>query len=530
MNAILMLMLGAVPAEAPLPDVVLLDFTASYCAPCQQMVPVLQRLEESGFQVRKIDVSEEPELHRKYNVRKLPTLIVLAGGREVRRYQGLTPESELRRELERACRDLGEASRDQKTDRRSSRRDEAVLAEAAPPVTPSGSPSKPSLKDLISSIWQRNGGGSGFEFPKATIRGQSPSPDSDSAADSLAAAAAATVRVRVTGSKLQDVGTGTIIHSEQGMSLILTCAHLFREQDKTAVVEIDVFQNGKPIRFPVTDYSGSHRLDLALLRIRNAAPLPSVRLTDEAPGVLPEQAAFTLGCDNGRPPSVLDVKILRVNQYDGPGNITCTFDPVQGRSGGGLFDERGNLLAVCSAADRREKQGLYMSREAILTLLEEQKLEHILKPQFESTTPDVAFAEPTSARAAFDSAAGPEPTSPAFDAAEELPTSVGVVSDPTAGGAAAPFDAFSSQPASTESPAGPVESDSNEVTVLISSRTPGGPKRMIVIPQATPWLLELLTGESAGANATSVAAAVPTVRTGRKPILAVRQPENRQRP
>ena len=39
------------------------------------------------------------------------------------------------------------------------------------------------------------------------------------------------------------------------------------------------------------------------------------------------------------------------------------------------------------------------------------------------------------------------------------------------------------------------------VTVLIDSDTPGAVQRMIVIPDATPWLVELLTGEPTDSQA-----------------------------
>jgi hypothetical protein len=59
-----------------------------------------------------------------------------------------------------------------------------------------------------------------------------------------------------------------------------------------------------------------------------------------------------------------------VNRYLGPDNLECTGVPVQGRSGGGLFDRHGDLVGVCVAADPREKRGLYAGLKAAWTLLE----------------------------------------------------------------------------------------------------------------------------------------------------------------
>jgi hypothetical protein len=39
--------------------------------------------------------------------------------------------------------------------------------------------------------------------------------------------------------------------------------------------------------------------------------------------------------------------------------------PVEGRSGGGLFDERGELIGVCYAADPTLKEGLYSAADVV---------------------------------------------------------------------------------------------------------------------------------------------------------------------
>ena len=92
MNLIAMLMLAADLNGQPLPDVVLLDFTAGYCQPCQQMVPVLQRMEQDNFPVRRIDITENPDTSRQYKVDRIPTLVLLVEGREAQRRRGIDGE------------------------------------------------------------------------------------------------------------------------------------------------------------------------------------------------------------------------------------------------------------------------------------------------------------------------------------------------------------------------------------------------------------------------------------------------------
>ena len=104
MKMILLLMplvtlVGAETVSAQTPDVQLLDFTASYCQPCQQMVPILQSMERDKFPVRQIDITEEHELAKKFNVNNIPTFVLMVEGKEVKRFVGLTDEAELRSEM-----------------------------------------------------------------------------------------------------------------------------------------------------------------------------------------------------------------------------------------------------------------------------------------------------------------------------------------------------------------------------------------------------------------------------------------------
>ena len=109
MKLIMLLMMAFDGASDPAPDVQLLDFSAGYCGPCQQMVPILQRMEQGGFPIRQIDITEDPELTKRFNVDRIPTLVLLVEGKEVRRFVGLTGEDELRRAMNKAAAELSES-------------------------------------------------------------------------------------------------------------------------------------------------------------------------------------------------------------------------------------------------------------------------------------------------------------------------------------------------------------------------------------------------------------------------------------
>jgi thioredoxin 1 len=82
--------------------VVLIDFWAEWCGPCQQMLPILDQFAEQmgdKMTVGKINVDENPELAGQFRVMSIPTLVVLKDGEMVDQMVGVQTIDK----LEEAC-------------------------------------------------------------------------------------------------------------------------------------------------------------------------------------------------------------------------------------------------------------------------------------------------------------------------------------------------------------------------------------------------------------------------------------------
>ena len=82
---------------------VLVDFWASWCAPCMMLSPVIAELAEElagKIKVGKINVDEQNELAMQYRVASIPTLLLFKNGAVAKTAVGFMPKSDIIAALE----------------------------------------------------------------------------------------------------------------------------------------------------------------------------------------------------------------------------------------------------------------------------------------------------------------------------------------------------------------------------------------------------------------------------------------------
>ena len=81
---------------------VIVDFWATWCGPCQELGPTLEKLAQDGqgqFILAKIDVDKQPEIAQWFGVEQIPVVFAIQNGQAVDQFMGVRSEDEIRQWL-----------------------------------------------------------------------------------------------------------------------------------------------------------------------------------------------------------------------------------------------------------------------------------------------------------------------------------------------------------------------------------------------------------------------------------------------
>ena len=188
----------------------------------------------------------------------------------------------------------------------------------------------------------------------------------------------------------------------------------------------------------------------------------------------------SVGCSNGNDPTILATRITKVGHHDSPPNFQAAGAPVEGRSGGGLFNDQGQLIGVCFAADHESNEGLYVPLESIHEELAENGLGEIYERvagEPSRATPIVRGQEPLEAVTPL-----PETQPP--------PIANSLVVQPMGSTESAPRELNEVEQAALEEIM--ARASTAEVICIIRPKQPGGQSEVITLDDVSPEFVRAL--------------------------------------
>jgi thiol-disulfide isomerase/thioredoxin len=367
----------------PLADCTVLYFQSRQCQPCRQFEPTLAQLHQKGWDIRQVEAPEQIELARTYEIKNLPTLVLLSNGREVDRVVGVSSAQQLHQRLARLTARSRSAA---------GHRSEPMVASSVNPEPTSQAAPNPSQTMVVrgqsplalasgfpllasSGLTQRshssdippNSTISKHDTGSHSVQGNEPALTGNDLQAAVTRATHATVRIKTQQDNTSGHGTGTIVALHGPEALVLTCGHLFRDMQPGAKLTVDLFA-GTPRQTTVLgqllDFQAKDQ-DIAILSLELPVAIQPVEILPQGQSLKIGQPVFSLGCDHGNDPTRRDSQITHVNRYLGAANIEIAGAPAVGRSGGGLFDHQGRLIGVCNAACSQDDEGIYAGADVI---------------------------------------------------------------------------------------------------------------------------------------------------------------------
>lgn len=78
---------------------VIIDFWASWCAPCKVLVPIFNEIahenQDKPVRIAKINMDQNPNLARQFMIKSIPTVVIVENKKEIFRHTGIVPKPNL---------------------------------------------------------------------------------------------------------------------------------------------------------------------------------------------------------------------------------------------------------------------------------------------------------------------------------------------------------------------------------------------------------------------------------------------------
>ena len=334
-------------------------FTNHGCAPCRQVEPGIQALVKEGYPVTTVYLNDRPEMGRQFSVTSTPTVILVSNNKIAGRHAGLIDGVTLKKWF--AAVGVNSGSRFGR---------QAGGTKVA--LEPERQPKSPPPERFAD-----RSGRSGLGGATSTVHIGTRKPASQVERRALES----TIRLKVEDPEGISYATGTVIHQHGEECLVMTCGHVFRDANGKGEITAEFgFENGRLQTAPgqLIFYDAKAR-DIGLVAIKTNQAFESVPVAFQGSMIERGQTIFSIGCDHGEDPTIRRSQIKNRAAYDGAIKYDIYGRPVDGRSGGGLFNQDGELIGICNAAAVEVDEGIYTALETIHWQIAQVKLEHLFQ-------------------------------------------------------------------------------------------------------------------------------------------------------
>jgi thiol-disulfide isomerase/thioredoxin len=543
MNASLFVL--SIASLAAAPQDVIYDFYGTHCGYCQMMVPTIEKLKAEGYPIFPVNAEQYPEFAARYGVTSWPTFVLVVNGREKDRLVGYQDETMMRQlvsqlpQRRQAAPQVATttAPRPRKqtpvklvdddsssgkwnlhlpsfmgrkqnpavvqVDPPSSDSSGSASAGSAAPSSATGTKSSTaddtaSMKNAIADAGMPNNAAAAEETPRDD-RSAGEQPAGDRSGDphsfnnpEIAKLLASSVRIRVKDASGAYFGSGVVIDSRPGKSIVLTCGHILRDVKEGSRIEVDVFDGTRSRTYLGTSLKFDRESDLGLVTVATRGVIAVSPIASLDGGVRPRDSVVSIGCSQGELPSIKQIQVTMLNRYLGPDTIECSGIPEQGRSGGGLFTTRGTVVGICTNADPQYHRGVYAGLKPIHELLKTANLEDLIPSTARASRDSLAEAATLKTDVAKSDPAPQADVRPNSRRGQVDPDLEAPAPTRTPRASAKAEDVV----ATTEAEITPKMLENSEVICIIRPiNQPKGQSRVVVINRASRRFMAYLTGE-----------------------------------